>query len=135
MQCMYNLAADNNTFTLLEFEMSVGRSSANVVEMSSGRFWMTGGLDNSLSTSIMKSTDIFHTANRSFTPGPNLPYNLCAHCVIRTPADAYILIGGLRPTHQRLVRKYDFATNAWTSLPNMPRPTAVYNACLSLIHI
>ena len=84
-----------------------------------GEYWLTGGYTKGF---FLRTTDIFQPKTRSFSRGPTLPDGLYGHCVVRTPAEKFIIIGGVRygTKFVKTVRQFDFATKEWSVLAPLP---------------
>ena len=106
--------------------MPEARSESGVAELAPNKIWITGG--RSGSTAFMVSSIIYE--NGEWTEGVDIPEGLEEHCMARIDENSVILSGGEKsPSYALNVYLFDFPTETWTEIGNMPQGSRHDHSC------
>ena len=86
------LTFDQDQTTFLISQLYENRCNPGIVQLDNFKLWITGG-DNSFHDAL-KSTEIFDIESQEVTQGPDLPFSIYYHTMVKIDKNSIYLIGG-----------------------------------------
>jgi hypothetical protein len=124
----FSITAENGPTTTTA-KLSQPRSRGASVVLNNTTLWLTGGwLEES--TELTKSTEFVQLTGT--IPGPDLPFEVSAHCLVLLNDTTALLIGGQYPntTSSKATSYFNFEDKIWTVGPSLMTGRYIHSCAL-----